>query len=157
MIRFACAAIFLCTAAVAQTVPAKLDLAIAEKIAGACRAHALAKGQSHGIAVADAGGHIVFAARMDGNSEGVMAFSFEKAKAAALWGFPTSGMMEAVKETPGFAKAPYVVTVSGGVPIYSGDGRTLIGAVGVSGEAPQDDALCAEAGIKAVGLSAARK
>jgi hypothetical protein len=31
------------------------------------------------------------------------------------------------------------------------------GAVGVSGEAPNDDAACAEAGVKAAGLSAKRK
>jgi uncharacterized protein GlcG (DUF336 family) len=32
-----------------------------------------------------------------------------------------------------------------------------MGAVGVSGEAPNDDAACAEAGVKAAGLSAKRK
>ena len=157
MNRFLGAAILVSASAAAQTMPARLDLATAERIAGGCRAHAAARAQSHGIAVTDTGGHLVLGVRMDGNTEGVMAFALEKAKAAALWGFPTSGMAEAIKATPGFANTPYVVTVAGGVPVYAADGRTLLGAVGVSGEAPEDDAACAEAGIKAAGLFAARK
>ena len=59
---------------------------------------------------------------------------------------------EGARETPGFGEAPHVVTVAGGVPIFSADGRERLGAVGVSGEAPADDAACAEAGIAAAGL-----
>jgi uncharacterized protein GlcG (DUF336 family) len=61
-------------------------------------------------------------------------------------------MVEAAKGTPGFANAPHVVTVPGGVPVYSADGKVRIGAVGVSGEEPADDAECAEAGVRAAGL-----
>jgi glc operon protein GlcG len=45
-----------------------------------------------------------------------------------------------------------VVTVPGGEPVWSADGKVRIGAVGVSGEAPADDAECAEAGVTAAGL-----
>ncbi len=48
------------------------------------------------------------------------------------------------------------MTVAGGVPVYSADGKSLIGAAGVSGEAPADDAACASAGIKAAGLRSER-
>lgn len=157
MKRLATALVLVSASLAAEPGPTSLNLAAAESIASGCRAFAAAKGQSHGIAIVDAGGHLVLAARMDGNREGVMAFAIEKAKAAALWGFPTSGMAEAVKSTPGFARAPYVVTVAGGVPIVGPDGRTLIGAVGVSGEDPADDSACAEAGIKAAGFTTARK
>jgi uncharacterized protein GlcG (DUF336 family) len=61
-------------------------------------------------------------------------------------------MVDAAKGTPGFANAPHVVTVAGGVPVYSADGKVRIGAVGVSGEAPADDAACAEAGVRSAGL-----
>jgi uncharacterized protein GlcG (DUF336 family) len=81
-----------------------------------------------------------------------MDFSIEKARAGAAWGFATARMEEAAKATPGFARAPGVVTVVGEVPVFAADGRTMIGAAGVSGEAPADDAACAEAGIKAAGL-----
>jgi uncharacterized protein GlcG (DUF336 family) len=85
-----------------------------------------------------------------------MEFAIEKAKAVAAWDFATAWMEEAAKATPGFARAPGVVTAAGGVPVYSADGKSLIGAAGVSGEAPADDAVCASARIKAAGLSSER-
>jgi uncharacterized protein GlcG (DUF336 family) len=86
-----------------------------------------------------------------------MAFALDKAKAAAAWGFSTAQMEESAKATPGFARAPGVVTVAGGLPVFSAEGRTLIGAVGASGEAPADDAACVEAGIEAAGLASLRR
>lgn len=128
----------------------------ASQIIDGCVAHAKAKGQSHAIAVYDDGGHAIALLRMDGNPPGVGDFAMQKAAAVAHWRFSTADMAAAVKETPGFANAPLVVTVPGGIPVYSGDGQFL-GAVGVSGEAPPDDAACAEAGVKAAGLSWSRK
>lgn len=151
----------LATLAVSAASPAQppapvLTASLAESIVAGCRTHATGKRQSHAIAVVDAGGHLVAALRMEGNRSGMMAFSIEKAKAVAAWGFATAQMEEAAKGTPGFARAPGVVTVAGGVPVFAADGRTLIGAAGASGEAPADDAACAEAGIKAAGLKSAR-
>lgn len=134
-----------------------LTAPLAEAIVGGCKSHASAKGQSHAIAVVDAGGHLVAALRMDGNRAGMMDFAVEKARAVAAWGFATAQMEEAAKGTPGFARAPGVVTVAGGVPVFAADGRTLIGAAGASGEAPADDSACVEAGIKAAGLASARR
>ena len=85
-----------------------------------------------------------------------MDFSIAKAKAVAAWGFSTAQMATGARETPGFGQAPHVVTVAGGVPVFSADGKTRIGAVGVSGEAPEDDAACATAGIAAAGLRSSR-
>ena len=153
----ALAAVSIAAAVAAQPRAPILDAALAEAIVDGCRAHASAKRQSHSIAVVDAGGHLLAALRMDGNPPGTMAFAIDKAKAAAAWGFATAQMEEAAKGTPGFARAPGVVTVAGGAPVFSADGRTMVGAVGTSGEAPADDAACAEAGIKAAGLSAQRR
>ena len=133
-----------------------LDARTAQAIVTGCAAHATAKNQSHAIAVVDVGGHLVAALRMDGNGSGIMDFSLAKAQAVAAWGFPTAQMEQAAKETPGFANAPAVVTVAGGVPIWSADGKTRIGGVGASGEEPADDAACAEAGIQAAGLRSSR-
>jgi glc operon protein GlcG len=133
-----------------------LDARTAQAIVAGCAAHATARKQSHAIAVVDIGGHLVAALRMDGNGSGIMDFSLAKAEAVAAWGFPTAQMEQAAKETPGFADAPNVVTVAGGVPVWSADGKTRIGAVGASGEAPSDDAACAEAGIAAAGLRTSR-
>ena len=141
------------TAASAQTA---LDAKAAQAIVTGCAAHATAKQQSHAIAVVDLGGNLVAALRMDGNGSGIMDFSLAKAKAVAAWGFPTAQMEENAKGTPGFANAPHVVTVGGGVPVWSSDGKTRIGGVGTSGESTTDDAACAEAGIRAAGLRTSR-
>jgi uncharacterized protein GlcG (DUF336 family) len=136
--------------------PPTLTAALAEAIIDGCRTHAAARRQSHAVAVVDSGGHLVAALRMEGNRSGMMDFSIEKAKAVAAWGFATAQMEENAKSTPGFARAPGVVTVAGGVPVFAADGRTLIGAAGASGEAPTDDSACAAAGIKAAGLRSER-
>ena len=133
-----------------------LDAQAAQAIVAGCAVHSTAKQQSHAIAVVDVGGNLVAALRMDGNGSGIMDFSIAKAKAVAAWGFSTAQMETNAKGTPGFAHAPHVVTVPGGVPIWSADGRTRIGGVGISGEAPADDAACAEAGIRAAGLRSSR-
>ena len=150
-------AMVVCSASPVQAQQAALDARTAQAIVAGCAAHAIAKKQSQAIAVVDAGGHLVAALRMDGNGSGIMDFSLAKAQAVAAWGFPTAQMEQAAKETPGFANAPHVVTVPGGVPVWSADGKTRIGGVGASGEAPADDAACAEAGIAAAGLRSSRR
>ena len=146
---------FLAAAATAQPAPT-LSAQSAQAIVAGCVAHATTKRQSHAIVVVDQGGNMVAALRMDGNGSGIFDFSKAKAEAAAAWGFSTAQMLEASRGTPGFDRAPKVVIVPGGVPVFAADGKSRIGAVGVSGEAPADDAACAEAGIAAAGLRSTR-
>jgi glc operon protein GlcG len=150
------AALAAATPSTAQPPPTGLTAALAEAIVAGCRRHAEGKRQSHAIAVVDPGGHLLAALRMDGNPAGAMDFALEKAKAAAAWGFSTAQMEEAAKGTPGFARAPGVVTVAGGMPVFAAGARGPIGAAGASGEAPADDAACVEAGIRAAGLAGQR-
>ncbi|MCF2515459.1 heme-binding protein [Sphingomonas sp. G124] len=147
--------ILLAAPATAQPAPT-LDAKAAQAIVVGCSAHASEKKQSQAIAVVDAGGHLVAALRMDGNGSGIFDFALAKAEAVAAWGFSTAQMLEGARGTPGFADAPHVVIVPGGVPVFSADGKTRIGAVGVSGEEPAYDAACAEAGIAAAGLRSSR-
>ncbi|WP_395623571.1 heme-binding protein [Sphingomonas daechungensis] len=149
------AALIAAGAAQAQASPT-LDAKTAQAIIAGCAAHASAKSQTHAIAVVDAGGHLVAALRMDGNGSGIMDFALAKAQAVAAWGFPTAQMEQSARDTPGFADAPHVVTVAGGVPIWTADGKMRLGAVGASGEAPADDAACAEAGIQSAGFRSSR-
>ena len=132
-----------------------IDAATAMNMINGCAAHAKSKGQSHAIAVVDAGGHQVATWRMDGNAPGIMEFALQKAAAVAYWRFSTEQMETSAKATPGFANAPRVVTVPGGLPVFSKDGATFLGAVGVSGEAAQDDVACARAAVTSAGLSLA--
>lgn len=140
----------------AQAQTPLMDAKTAQAIVAGCTAHAAGKGQSQAVVVVDRGGGVVASLRMDRVGEGPMLFAVKKAEAVAAWGFPTAGMAEGAKGTPGFALAPAVVTVPGGVPVWSADGKARIGAVGVSGEAPVDDHACAEAGIVAAGLRVER-
>jgi uncharacterized protein GlcG (DUF336 family) len=134
----------------------ELGAKAAQAVIAGCVAQSAQRMQSHAIAVVDTGGHIVAGLRMDGNGSGIYDFAVAKAEAAAAWGFSTAQMAAAAKGNPGFVSAPYVVTVPGGLPLFSADGKVRIGAVGVSGEAPADDAACAEAGIRAAGLRTTR-
>jgi glc operon protein GlcG len=149
--RMLIALLLISTQAFAQPAPV-LNARAAQAIVAGCVAESTPRMQSHAIVVVDTGGHIVAALLMDGNSSGIFDFALAKAQAAAAWGFSTAQMAKSANETPGFATAPHVVTVPGGVPVYSGNGKVRIGAVGVSGEAPADDAACAEAGVQAAGL-----
>lgn len=152
MRRIALVASALSLPATAHAQAPSLDSTKAQAIIAGCVAQSTPKVQSHAIVVVDSGGHVIAALRMDGNGSGIFDFAVAKAEAAAAWGFSTAQMLEAARGTPGFANAPHVVIVPGGVPVYSADGKTRIGAVGVSGEAPADDAACAEAGVRAAGL-----
>ena len=151
MRRAILATVLIGTAAAVQS-QSVLDARTAQAIVAGCAAHSSAKRQSEAIVVVDTGGHVIAALRMDGNGSGIFDFALQKAQAAAAWGFSTAQMADSAKGTPGFANAPHVVTVPGGIPVWSADGKVRIGAVGVSGEAPVDDAECAVAGVSAAGL-----
>jgi glc operon protein GlcG len=144
-------AVLISAAAFAQSTPV-LNARAAQAIIAGCVADSTPRKQSHAIVVVDTGGHVIAALLMDGNNSGIYDFAVAKAEAAAAWGFSTAQMAKSASETPGFASAPHVVTVAGGVPVWSMDGKVRLGAVGVSGEAPPDDAACAEAGVEAAGL-----
>jgi uncharacterized protein GlcG (DUF336 family) len=145
------AAVFVVDAGAQTSVP--LSAALAQKIVSACMEHATQKKQSHAIAVVDNSGALLAFLRMDGNPPGVGDFAVQKAVAVASWRFSTQQMSKAAETTPGFALAPKVVTVAGGVPIYA-RGGVFVGAIGVSGESPQDDTECAITGLTAAGFSA---
>lgn len=130
-----------------------LTLQLAQSVINGCVAHAQASNQGVAVAVVDSSGSLVSFVRMDGYPPGVGAFAIEKAIAVAGWRFSTAQMEVAVQSTPGFANAPDIVTVAGGVPIYSKLNGRFLGAVGVSGGAPASDAACASAGILAAELS----
>jgi len=155
MMRPAIFLLLLAASAAAQPAPT-LDAKSAQAIVAGCVAQSSPKMQSHAIVVVDNGGHVVAALRMDGNGTGIFDFALSKAEAAAAWGFSTAQMLENARGTPGFAEAPHVVIVPGGVPVFGSDGKVRLGAVGVSGEAPADDAACAEAGIAAAKLRSSR-
>ena len=143
-------------AAQAQELRPVLNAASAQTIVATCAALAAERGWKVSIAVQDNGANPAAFLRMDGTSLATVEIAQWKAGAAAAWGWQTKQMVERVATNPSFAFAPRVSTFEGGVPVYSADGKVLLGGVGVSGAASADDAACARAGIAKAGLSDTR-
>lgn len=113
------------------------------------------------VVVLDAGGHIVCAKRED--NSGIIRFEVAVGKAygALGMGWGTRTMMERAAQNPNFLTA--IVAASGGRMVPNpggvlirggGDGNTIIGAVGISGDTGDNDEIIAVAGIHAAGLNA---
>jgi uncharacterized protein GlcG (DUF336 family) len=102
------------------------------------------------IAVLDGGGHLKAFARMDGAVLGSIDIALKKAKTSVLFAMSS----EAVREfsRPGApahwleATNDVLVTFAGGIPLKDADGQ-IIGAIGVSGGAVDQDHAVALAGV----------
>ena len=112
-----------------------------------------------GVAVLDAGGHVLVFKRED--RAGILRFDIAYAKAwgALGMGFGTRELAERAPRSPAFIAAlgtvsgGRVVPSPGGVLILDADGEVL-GAVGISGDTGDHDEACAMAGIAAAELVA---
>jgi len=109
------------------------------------------------VVVLDSGGHIVSVDREDGSSIGRVEVAFGKAYGALALGVGSRALMARAEAQSYFigtvasALDGRLVPVPGGVLVRAEDG-TLLGAVGVSGDASDNDERVAVAGIEAVGL-----
>lgn len=123
-------------------------------------ASALAHGRSGGykplaVAVLDARGTLKAFAAEDGSSLGRATIAIGKASGAIAMGLGTRAI---ATRSPQFLSAVGqllpngMVAVPGGVLIRSASGE-LLGAVGISGDASENDEAAALAGIAAAGLS----
>ena len=110
------------------------------------------------VAVLDGGGHLLAFARQDGASTLRPQIAMGKAGGALALGISSRQIGAMAAERASFVGslgpiAPYgVIPAAGGVIVVAADGRT-IGAVGVSGDSPHNDEVCALAGIAAAGLA----
>ncbi|MCR9256330.1 MAG: heme-binding protein [Alphaproteobacteria bacterium] len=107
--------------------------------------------------VVDAGGHIILTVREDGSSPMRPKISHGKAHGAVMMGIGTRAIFERAERQPYFVQAMNgladgaLVPSPGGVLIKDGD--DIIGALGITGETPDNDEACALAGVKAAGLT----
>jgi uncharacterized protein GlcG (DUF336 family) len=125
---------------------------------------ALATARAHkmlplAVLVVDAGGHPVAFEKEDGAPAGRFAIAHGKANACVMMGAPGSVLQGRAVSDSAFSGALTSVyggnylPRKGGVLIRNGQG-TIIGALGVTGDTSDNDALCGVAGIEAVGLVA---
>lgn len=137
-----------------------LDLVSASRIVEM----ALARGRSCGfkpltVAVLDAGGHLVAFAREDGS--GILRPQIAMGKAWGVLGMGLGGrsLAERAQAHAGFYAAlasvseGRMVPVPGGVLVRNAQDE-IVGAVGISGDLPDNDENCALAGIEAAGWRA---
>ena len=111
------------------------------------------------IVVLDAGGHLVAMKREDGS--GILRPDIAQAKAwgALGMGAGTRALAKRAEHAPGFYAAlastsnGRMLPVPGGVLIRN-DSNQVIGAVGVSGDLPDNDEACAVQGIREASLTA---
>jgi uncharacterized protein GlcG (DUF336 family) len=125
---------------------------------------ALAKGRDLdlkplSVIVLDAGGHVKAFEREDDAAPGRFAIAHGKAYWAVMLGMAGTAQMARAEQQPYFmlaANGAYngqVIPVPGGVLVRDARGK-VIGAVGVTGDTSDNDAICAVAGIEAANLVA---
>ena len=127
-----------------------MTLEQAKKAMAAAEAEAAKNNWAMAIAIVDSTGHLVALHRMDNTQYGSIRVAVGKAKTAIDFRQPTKNFNDRL--TAG--TAPHLLTIhgatfiEGGIPIVV-DGK-IVGAIGVSGAAANQDAQVAQAGVNAV-------
>lgn len=107
--------------------------------------------------VLDAGGHVIAFERQDGAAPGRFAIAHGKAYGAVMLGMAGTAQMARAEQQAYFMASVngvfggQVIPVPGGVLLRSSKG-VVIGAVGVTGDTSDNDAIAAMAGIEAANL-----
>ena len=123
-----------------------------------------AKGREMGlkplsVVVLDAGGHVLAFEREDGAAPGRFGIAQGKAYGAVMLGMSGSAQMARAEQQAYFMAAVngvyggQVVPVPGGVLVRDAAGA-VIGALGVTGDTSDNDAIAGQAGVEAAGLQA---
>ncbi|MCU9847741.1 heme-binding protein [Defluviimonas sp. WL0024] len=109
------------------------------------------------VVVLDQGGHVLAFERSDGASPGRFEIARAKAHGAVMLGMGGRAQ-KARAEAQGYFMAALsgvfegrILPVPGGVLVRDASGA-VVGAVGVTGDTSDNDAIAAEAGIRAAGL-----
>ena len=125
-----------------------LTLGVAKKIAEAAETEANKRGSTVVIAVVDDGGHLLVLERLDDTQVASVEVGIAKARTAAIFRRPSKVFEDQVRDGRIAALAlPRATPLQGGVPIiYEGK---VIGAIGVSGNTPQEDEDIAKVGAAA--------
>ena len=109
------------------------------------------------VVVLDSGGNVKAFEREDGAAPGRFAIAHGKAYGAVMLGMPGSAQMARAEQQAYFMNAVngvyggQVIPVPGGILVQDKQGRT-IGAVGVTGDTSDNDAVAGMAGIESANL-----
>ncbi len=141
-------AFILCAAVTLQAeLPTKkvLTLGMAKKLVAAAEVEAKKRGATVVIAVVDDGGQLILLERLDDTQVASVEVAIGKARTAAIFRRPSKVFEDQVKNGRVAALAlPGATPLQGGIPITV-EGK-VIGAIGASGNSPQEDEEIALAG-----------
>lgn len=130
-----------------------ITLAQAEKAIAAAQKKAIAIDTKMNIAIVDAGANLVAFARMDGAWLGSLDISIKKAKTARFFDMNTGVVGELSQPGGSLYNIEHsnngLITFPGGIPIKNSKDE-IIGAIGVSGSAVENDHAVAEAGAATI-------
>jgi len=130
---------------------APIAVETAKKAAAAALAEAKKNNWFMAIAVVEPSGTLVYYEKMDNTQIGSSKVAIDKAKTSAMFKRPTKAFQDALAGGGAGLRVlglQGVTPVEGGVPIIVNN--QIIGAIGVSGAASDQDAVCAQAGANAV-------
>ncbi|MEF3365045.1 heme-binding protein [Methylocystis sp. 9N] len=131
----------------AESVTQKYALTLegAKRVAAAAETEAFKNKWNVVIAIVDDGGNLLYLQRLDGTQASSSETATRKARTAALFKRPTKVLEDAVAAgRVSLLSLPNMTPIEGGLPlVYKGE---IIGAIGVSGATPQQDAQVAKVG-----------
>ena len=126
-----------------------LTLEIAKQMAAAAAQHAAQNKWTMVIAIVDDGGNLMYLEKMDETQIGSIEVAQAKARTAIRYKRPTKALEDAVAGGRNVVMTlPGATPVEGGMPITV-DGK-IIGAIGLSGMASNQDGECAKAALDAL-------
>ncbi len=128
-----------------------ISLENAKKAAAPALAEARKNNWTMVVAIVDAAGDLVYYEKMDNTQLGSSQVAIGKARSAVRFKRPTKAFQDAVAAGGAGVRIlglEGAVPVEGGIPIVM-DGK-IVGAIGVSGDSSDHDAICAQAGANAL-------
>ena len=126
-----------------------LTLEAAKKIAAAAEAEANKRGSTVVIVIVDDGGYVILLERLDDTQVASVEVGIGKARTAAIFRRPSKVFEDQIRDGRVAALAlPGATPLQGGVPLIL-NGK-VIGAIGVSGNTPQEDEDIAKVGAAAL-------
>jgi len=123
----------------------------AKKAAAPALAEARKNNWNMAVAIVDPSGNLVYYEKMDNTQLGSADICIAKARSAARFKRPTKAFQEALAAGGAglrILRLEGAVPVEGGIPIVM-EGK-IVGAIGVSGDTSDHDAICAQAGVDAL-------
>ena len=125
-----------------------LTLEAAKTIAAAAEEFAVRNKWNVAMAILDDGGHLVYFQRMDGVQIAAIDVCLKKAESAVRYKRPGKAFADRMASQPQVMVLPGAFPFEGGLPIVI-EGE-VIGGIGVSGAASEQDVQIGQAGIDAL-------